>query len=137
MLSGCDRDVVEDVTSYGWNVGMAFQLSDDLLDIASEHGDSGKTPGTDLLEGVRTLPVLYALEDDPDGELASLVQGPVARDALPRALELLRASDGMGRATATAQTYVDAAHAHLDGLGDTAAVKALARLASYSLDRVG
>lgn len=137
LLSGCDPEVVEDVTTYGWNVGMAFQLSDDLLDIASEHDASGKTPGTDLLEGVRTLPVLYALEDDPDGELASLVKGPVDPADLPRALELLRGSDAMARATGTARTYVDTAHAHLDELGDTTAVKALRRLASYALDRVG
>ena len=146
LLSGCDRDVVEDVTTYGWNVGMAFQLSDDLLDIASDRHDSGKTPGTDLLEGVRTLPVLYALEDDPDGELASLVQGPVDPDDLPRALELLRGSDAMARATVTARAYVETAQAHLDEIaqhadgatGSTdAAITALRRLADYSLDRVG
>lgn len=146
LLSGCDREVVEDVTTYGWNVGMAFQLSDDLLDIASDHDDSGKTPGTDLLEGVRTLPVLYALEDDPDGELASLVQGPVAPSDLPRALDLLRRSDAMERATVTARAYVETAHAHLDEIAERcpgatsstdAAVTALRRLADYSLDRVG
>lgn len=137
LLAGCDRDVIEDATSYGWNVGMAFQLSDDLLDIGSEHEVSGKTPGTDLLEGVRTLPVLYALEDAPDGELASLLDGPVAPDDLPRALELLRGSDAMQRATETAQRYVETAHGYLDDLGDAPVVKALRRLASYSLDRVG
>ncbi len=146
LLSGCDDAVIAAVAGYGWNVGMAFQLSDDLLDIGSDHDASGKTPGTDLLEGVRTLPVLYALEDDPDGELAQLVEGPVAHEDLPRALELLRGSDGMARARDTARTYVDAANGHLDGLGGAlegaapsadAAVKALRRLAEYSLDRVG
>lgn len=137
LLSGCAPDVVEDVTTFGWNVGMAFQLSDDLLDIASDHDASGKTPGTDLLEGVRTLPVLYALEDDPDGELAVLVQGPVDPDDLPRALQLLRGSEAMERATATARSYVETARAHLHDLDDTAAVEALRRLAGYSLDRVG
>ena len=56
---------------------------------------------------------------------------------LPRALELLRASDAMARATETARTYVDTAHVHLDEVGDATAVKALRRLASYALDRVG
>jgi hypothetical protein len=51
LLSGVDPDGVEAAASYGWNVGMAFQLSDDILDIASDHEDSGKTPGTDLREG--------------------------------------------------------------------------------------
>jgi heptaprenyl diphosphate synthase len=138
LLSGCDDPVVEQVSDYGWNVGMAFQLSDDLLDIASDHEDSGKTPGTDLLEGVRTLPVLYAIEDDPDGELAALVrQGPMDPTDVPRALELLRGSAAMDRALDTARTYVDAANHHLDDLDDVPAVAALRRLAAYSLDRVG
>lgn len=137
LLSGCEPDVVESLAQYGWNVGMAFQLSDDLLDIGSDHEQSGKTPGTDLLEGVRTLPVLYALEDDPDGELGGLVQGPVSEADLPRALELLRGSDAMARARETARSYVDGGVAHLDALGDRPVVKALTRLAEYSLDRVG
>ena len=137
LLSGCDDGVVEAAAAYGWNVGMAFQLSDDLLDIASEHEDSGKTPGTDLLEGVHTLPVLYALEEEPDGELAALLRGAVDTDQLPRALDLLRGSEALERATATARTYVDAASAHLDGLGDRPVVTALRRLAHYSLERVG
>jgi heptaprenyl diphosphate synthase len=137
LLSGCDPDVTEAVTSYGWNVGMAFQLSDDLLDIASEHAESGKTPGTDLLEGVRTLPVLYALEAEPDGELARLLAGPVTEAELPRALELLRGSPAMDEARATAASYVATAVGYLDDLGDAPVVKALRRLAEYALDRVG
>lgn len=138
LLSGCDDAIVEQVSDYGWNVGMAFQLSDDLLDIASDHEDSGKTPGTDLLEGVRTLPVLYAIEDDPDGELAALLgEGPMDPRDVPRALELLRGSPAMDRAMATARTYVDTANRHLDDLDDVPAVAALRRLAAFSLDRVG
>lgn len=137
LLAGCERDQVEEATTYGWNVGMAFQLSDDLLDIASDHEDSGKTPGTDLLEGVRTLPVLFALDDDPGGELATLLGQRVDEDSLPRALELLRGSDAMGRARDVAQDYVDTAVAHLDGFGDVPAARALTRLAEYAVDRVG
>jgi heptaprenyl diphosphate synthase len=74
---------------------MAFQLSDDILDIASDHEDSGKTPGTDLREGVRTLPVLYALESDVGDELAALLDGDLGDDEVARALELLRGSDAL------------------------------------------
>src|SRR5690606_21357524 len=64
MFSGLDASTVEAASAYGETVGIAFQLSDDLLDIASVSAESGKTPGTDLREGVPTLPVLYALADD-------------------------------------------------------------------------
>ena len=60
MFGGASAEVQQALTSYGEIVGMTFQLSDDILDIASEAGVSGKTPGTDLREGVPTLPVLMA-----------------------------------------------------------------------------
>lgn len=144
LLSGCRPEVVEAATAYGFNVGMAFQLSDDILDVASDHEDSGKTPGTDLLEGVRTLPIAFALEDDPDGRFAALVaDGSVAEDDLPEALTLLRGSDALDRARGAASTYVDTAMHHLEELGEhldddaLPAVGALASLATYALDRVG
>jgi heptaprenyl diphosphate synthase len=64
MFSGAPQPVVDALAQYADTIGVAFQLSDDLLDIASESAESGKTPGTDLREGVPTLPVLYALADD-------------------------------------------------------------------------
>jgi heptaprenyl diphosphate synthase len=136
LLSGVDAVGVEAAAAYGWNVGMAFQLSDDILDIASDHEDSGKTPGTDLKEGVRTLPVLYALEAD-DGELAGLLSGAVRDDEVVRALELLRASDALDRSREHAGRYVTAAVDSLEGFGDAPVVTALTRLAEYALDRAG
>jgi heptaprenyl diphosphate synthase len=138
LLSGVDADGVEAAARYGWNVGMAFQLSDDVLDIASDHEDSGKTPGTDLREGVRTLPVLYALEAEEDGELAALVAAGVDSDAdVARALEILRASDALDRARDTAAGYVRDGVAELERFGDRPIVTALTRLAEYALDRAG
>ncbi|WP_440588484.1 polyprenyl synthetase family protein [Egicoccus halophilus] len=137
LLSGSSADEVEAAARYGWNVGMAFQLSDDILDVASEHEASGKTPGTDLREGVRTLPVLYALADDPDGELASLLDGELGDAEVARALELLRSGDALARSRASAAGYVNDAVGELAGFGERPVVTALTRLAEYSLDRVG
>jgi heptaprenyl diphosphate synthase len=138
LLSGVDADGVDAATAYGWNVGMAFQLSDDILDIGSDHADSGKTPGTDIREGVRTLPILFALEDDPDGELASLLDTAEPTEAqVERALALLRGSPAMARARDAAADYTGTAIAHLEGFGDRAVTKALTRLAEYAVDRVG
>jgi heptaprenyl diphosphate synthase len=137
LLSGVDADGVEAAARYGWNVGMAFQLSDDILDIASDPEDSGKIPGTDLREGVRTLPVLFALEDEPAGELADLVTGDPSDAEVARALELLRGSDVLARSRDVASGYVDAAVAELERFGERPIVTALQRLAAYALDRTG
>ena len=70
-MSRASDDIVAALTEFGERIGVAFQLSDDILDIASDSGDSGKTPGTDLREGVPTLPTLLARRstDPADAEL--------------------------------------------------------------------
>ncbi len=98
MFGGAPDDVVRALTEYGEKVGVAFQLSDDILDIASESVESGKTPGTDLREGVPTLPVLIALQGTApeDSRLRGLVSGELTDDTLhAEALGLLRAHPAM------------------------------------------
>jgi heptaprenyl diphosphate synthase len=101
-FGGASPEVEEALTAYGEIVGTAFQLSDDILDIASESDESGKTPGTDLREGVPTLPVLLALAstDPRDARLQELLRSDLAADdaAHAEALALLRAHSAMGRA---------------------------------------
>jgi heptaprenyl diphosphate synthase len=96
MMAGATDEAVDTVTRYGEVIGLAFQLSDDLIDVRSETGQSGKTPGTDLREGIRTLPVLLVLaspDRSPDSErLRELLTGDLADDErLAEALRLLRA----------------------------------------------
>src|SRR5271168_1853949 len=101
MFSGADGDQVERLRRLGGIVGTAFQISDDIIDIDSESDTSGKLPGTDVREGVRTLPMLYALrEPGPEAaRLRELLAGPVDDDAaVDEALTLLRASPGMAKA---------------------------------------
>jgi heptaprenyl diphosphate synthase len=137
LLSGVEPAGVEAAARYGWNVGMAFQLSDDILDIASDPEASGKTPGTDLREGVRTLPVLDALEREPEGELAALLAGPLSDADVDRALTLLRAGDALAASREAAAGYVHTAIEALEPFGAAPVVKALTRLAEFALDRVG
>ena len=107
LFAGADPSVVAALTAYGELVGTAFQLSDDILDIASESEESGKTPGTDLREGVPTLPVLMARAstDPADARLLELLD-PHRSDlgADPRlhaeALDLLRKHPAMDEARA-------------------------------------
>ena len=102
-FGGASREVEEALTSYGEIVGCAFQLSDDILDIASESGESGKTPGTDLREGVPTLPVLMARasQDPADARLLELLDGDLTDDARhAEALGLLRKHPALEEARA-------------------------------------
>ncbi len=127
-MSRASEEVVAALTEFGERIGVAFQLSDDILDIASESGDSGKTPGTDLREGVPTLPVLLARRstDPTDKELVGLLSGPITDDAdVARALDALRAHPAMEEARAFVQAEADAARALLDKLPDTSARAAL------------
>ncbi|MBF9068030.1 polyprenyl synthetase family protein [Streptacidiphilus fuscans] len=105
LLAGADERVVDILTQYGERIGTAFQLADDILDVASESRESGKTPGTDLREGVPTLPVLLlrATEPDPsvpgDLRLRELTAGPIEDDELhAEALELMRAHPALAQA---------------------------------------
>ena len=79
MLSGASREVTETVTKFGEKIGVAFQLADDVIDIASESNQSGKTPGTDLREGVPTLVTLNVMRstDKADKELQKLLKKPI------------------------------------------------------------
>ncbi|WP_217996922.1 polyprenyl synthetase family protein [Nocardioides jensenii] len=102
-FGGAPRELEDALATYGEIVGMAFQLSDDILDIASESDESGKTPGTDLREGVPTLPVLLAQRssDPADDRLKELLAGDLDDDALlEETLGLLRAHPAMEEARA-------------------------------------
>ena len=106
LFGGAAPEVVSALKQYGELVGTAFQLSDDILDIASDSEESGKTPGTDLREGVPTLPVLMARSsDDPadarllellDPERSDLTDGALHAEAL----DLLRKHPALDEARA-------------------------------------
>ena len=79
MISGAPSEITETVTIFGEKIGVAFQLADDVIDIASESNQSGKTPGTDLREGVPTLVTLNVMKsnDPQDAELKRLLSAPI------------------------------------------------------------
>ncbi len=138
MTSGAPAGVADAVASYGEKFGVAFQLSDDLLDIASESEESGKTPGTDLREGVRTLPVLLALRGtDPEGaRLRELLSGPLTDAALhAEALGLLRTSPAMVEAREVLLAWAESARAELASLPPGRATDALSMMCDVVVDR--
>jgi heptaprenyl diphosphate synthase len=140
MFSGADDDQVDRLDRVGAIVGTAFQISDDIIDIDSEPDESGKVPGTDVREGVHTLPMLYALRDTgPDSDrLRELLAGPVTDDAeVLEALTLLRASPGLAKAKDFLVQYAAEARREVDLLPDVPGRHALAALVDYTVSRHG
>ena len=133
-FGGASAEVEEALAAYGVIVGCAFQVSDDIIDIASDSTESGKTPGTDLREGVPTLPVLLAQTstDPADARLLELLSGPLTDDALhAEALSLLRGHPAMDVARAFVVERATEAKAVLGALCEgpvRAALEAIADL---------
>ncbi len=141
MFSGGTSETVEIMREYGEKVGIAFQLADDLIDIASDADDTGKTPGTDLREGVDTLAVLRAKAsvDPADARLLELLATDLSEDddAVAETLVLLRAHPALEQARQETYAVAHDAQALLDPLPASDAKTALQALALSVVDRVG
>jgi heptaprenyl diphosphate synthase len=105
---------------YGYYVGMAFQIRDDVLDLSGTEEQIGKPPGSDIRQGNITLPVIYALrQEDLNVELLTEIERIQAADGqtdISRFLELVLSSRGVQRAEALAERYIQKAIQVLDSL---------------------
>ncbi|MEU9344340.1 polyprenyl synthetase family protein [Streptomyces sp. NPDC048278] len=144
LLSGADETVVDVLTQYGERLGVAFQLADDVLDIASDSRESGKTPGTDLREGVPTLPVLRLRERAArlglaeDIALCELLDSDLTDDARhAEALTALRAHPALEQARRDAVRYAEEARAALGPLPECDPKTALVELCDAVVHRAG
>jgi heptaprenyl diphosphate synthase len=134
-LAGASPQIVEAITTYGIALGMAFQLSDDILDVTGEEQESGKTPGTDLREGVLTLPALETLAGKaPGGE--DLRRALEAKDA-EAALIILRGNGSVELARAAVGEWQGRARAALRPLDQGSAREALEQLIGFIGARTG
>ena len=125
MMAGVSPELTDRIADFGESIGIAFQLSDDLLDIESEV--SGKSPGTDLREGIRTLPVLFALADPTlPARLRELLSRPLPNDAEhAEALAALRVHPAMDQAREVLEQWADRARERLTALPDCDAKTAM------------
>ena len=144
MMSGADETVVDVLTQYGERLGVAFQLADDVLDIASDSRESGKTPGTDLREGIPTLPVLRLRERAArlglaeDIALCELLDSDLSDDARhAEALQGLRAHPALEQARRDTVRYAEEARAALAPLPDRDAKAALMEMCDAVVHRAG
>ncbi|MGA1247642.1 MAG: polyprenyl synthetase family protein [Candidatus Nanopelagicales bacterium] len=150
MFSGLPAPALNALSAYGEALGVAFQIADDILDIASESEDSGKTPGTDLKEGILTLPMLFVLDAKriEDETLIELLGKPLTDDETELALSFLRQHSAMRQARDEAEKYLYIAkqqvvklhqlsleYASFFGVNAQTALDALELIADSVLDR--
>ena len=135
--AGADDATVAALRGYGGDLGVAFQIADDLLDLVGEEGRVGKSLGTDLIEGKLTLPLIRLRDSLHNGDvrtLKALLADPPA-DARDRLLPWLERTGALASAAETARDRAADAAARLAPLPDTPAKALLARLAAFSVRR--
>jgi heptaprenyl diphosphate synthase len=113
MVSGVDEPTLDALTRYGQHLGLCFQIVDDCLDLTASDEALGKPAGQDLVEGIYTLPVIYALGEG--GELAELLGGPLDPERRDRARTLAAADGAVDAALAVARDHATKASEALAG----------------------
>ena len=111
MVSAVDDPTLDALTEFGRNLGMCFQIVDDVLDVTGTDESLGKPAGNDILEGVYTLPVIHALGES--AELHDLLGRKIGREQLDRARELVTAGEAVDRSIAAAREHAAAASSML------------------------
>ncbi|MCC3373517.1 polyprenyl synthetase family protein [Cohnella sp. REN36] len=139
LASGVPERQANILYRYGYNVGMLFQITDDLLDLCGTEKEIGKPPGSDLRQGNITLPVLYALQDERErepllAEIARIRESDGAADSAA-AVRLVRGSSGIRRSEALAERYLAKALRVLEDLPAIPARKNLADIARFVAQR--
>jgi heptaprenyl diphosphate synthase len=135
VAAGASEENSQKLYRFGYNVGMAFQIRDDLLDISGTEEQIGKPPGNDIKQGNITLPVLFAMQeaglrDKLLGDLARIRDSDGQTD-VSGFLNLVRASSGIGRAEDLAARYIEKAIRALEGLPEIKAKQDLVRIAHF------
>ena len=136
VLSGADEDIVQALRDYGCNLGMAFQVVDDILDVRGSTEEVGKPVGNDLLQGVVTLPVLVYMKRHPeDTSVRDFFAAPSDSAPAARVLEQVRSPEVLDEAYRFAQERGDMARRSLASLPDTVERRSLEGLIDYVIAR--
>ena len=139
MFSGAPSEVIDQIADACMRIGVAWQLSDDVLDVASTSAQSGKEPGIDLRQGVQSLPVLYALRSTSAAESRLrflLTEADLTDLSLQaEALSLLRSSAALTEARSTVQEWIEGARSTVSGLPDIPARAAFESLCDFIITR--
>ena len=133
LVGGLSQEDTKKLAEYGHCIGMAFQITDDLLDVTGDEERIGKPAGNDIRQGVVTLPVIRALETSLErDELRGIVTNrEMTDDMVARAIEIVRASDGVAVAQARADEYLEEARRVLPETVGGEAREAFLKAAAY------
>ena len=137
-LAGADEDAVMNMANWGLNLGLCFQLMDDLIDITGDTQTLGKPAGSDVVQGKRTLIAIHALECDSALPMFSKVfgTGECNDEDLAQAVSELESSGSIDYAKQRAMNYHSLAHSCLDALDKTPAGSILRELTDFQLTRI-
>jgi geranylgeranyl pyrophosphate synthase len=137
LVSSADEDILETLQQFGYETGMAFQIVDDILDFTGEAGRMGKPVGSDLLNGLVTLPAIYYAEAQPkDEDVKSLSEGGWANhERMTRLVESIRNTDSVKKAMAEAKAHVELALQKISRIEPSIEREALENLAKFIVDR--
>ena len=137
MISPAGEETIEAMRRFGYEIGMAFQIVDDILDYTGEQAAMGKPIGSDLLSGLITLPAIYYAESCPHGEdVTSLQDGGWANhERMARLVESIRKTDAVKASIDEANQHVENALAILDTFDPSPERDALENLAKFIVDR--
>ncbi|MBL8101016.1 MAG: polyprenyl synthetase family protein [Anaerolineales bacterium] len=137
MVSPASEATTEAMRDFGYQIGVAFQIVDDILDFTGDQSAVGKPLGSDLLNGLVTLPAIYYAEANPDDvDVVSLPNGGwTNNDNMTRLVDHIRASDASKKAMLEAEQHVERALARLEAIEPCAEREALENLAKYIVDR--
>lgn len=137
VLSPLYEQTIDSVRSYGYDIGMAFQIIDDVLDFTGSPDTVGKPVANDLKQGLITLPTIYFMEEFPDNPEIKLIQGGILFDEsrLSRLAMAIRESEAIDKSISEARLFVEHAQVTLSDLPQTVERQALEDLANYIIQR--
>jgi heptaprenyl diphosphate synthase/octaprenyl-diphosphate synthase len=136
ILSGAPDETVRALDSYGYNIGMAFQIVDDILDFEGTEEEFGKPVGNDLLQGTLTLPTILLMERYPDDNpVKRLFQNVEPDGNLKRAVEMIQSLDIIPQVYSIAAELHQKAVQALEPLPDSIYKRSLVDLAAYAMER--
>ena len=137
LVSPTNETVVEAMRQFGYHLGMAFQIVDDILDFTGEQETVGKPVGSDLLQGLVTLPAIYYAETHPDDPDVLCLTGGcyTEHERMERLVQSIRESDATGKSMKEAQAFINNAQEDLKSMPAVAERQALEDLTDYIVDR--
>lgn len=135
IFSGVDRDMTEKMYEYGKNLGLSFQIVDDILDFTQSTKQLGKPAGSDLAKGNLTAPVIFALEREP--KLKDIIESEFNEPgSLEEAIRIVKSSGGIERAQELAKQKADLAIQNLQCLPQSTFRLALEDMVTFNLERI-